>query len=207
MVAVQLFLNYGGDLYTLDPQTKTPNKIHIEVKGDFPWLQPQWKNAAEWLNNASLSPSGKRALFEARGEIITVPLEKGDSRNLTNSPGSRDHDPIWSPDGKSIAWFSDASGEYSLMITPQDGLSKAREIKIPSPTFYYAPTWSPDSKYIAFTDHLQQLWMIDVTSGKTTLIDKEIPICTLIVVLIRFGLQIQKMDCLRQTISKPISCD
>jgi len=168
-----IIFEYGGDLYQLDPQTKNANKLHIEVKGDFPWLQPQWKNGAEWLTNASLSPSGKRALFEARGEIITVPLEKGDARNLTNSPGSREHDPIWSPDGQSIAWFSDASGEYSLMIAPQDGLSQPREIKIPSPTFYYAPTWSPDSKYVAFTDHLQQLWMIDVASGKPTLIDKD----------------------------------
>jgi tricorn protease len=168
-----LIFEYGGDLYTFDPQTKNQNKLRIEVKGDFPWLQPQWKNASDWLTNASLSPNGKRALFEARGEIITVPLEKGDYRNLTNSTGSREHDPIWSPDGKNIAWFSDASGEYSLMISTQDGLSKPREIKIASATYYYSPTWSPDSKYIAFTDHLQQLWMIDVATEKLTLIDKD----------------------------------
>lgn len=168
-----LIYEYGGDLYTLDPATKTSKKLSIEVKADFPWAEPKWINAAPILANASLSPSGQRALFEARGEIITVPLKKGDARNITNSPGSREHDPVWSPDGKNIAWFSDESGEYSLMIANQDGLSKAREIKIPKPTYYYSPSWSPDSKYIAFTDHIQQLWMTEIATGKTTLIDKE----------------------------------
>ena len=169
-----LIFEYGGDLYTLDPTSKAAAKISIEVKGDFPWLQPHWEPAAESLGNASLSPGAKRVVFEARGEIITVPVEKGDPRNLTNSPGARDHDPVWSPDGKSVAWFSDASGEYSLMIGAQDGLTPPREVKIPSPTFYYSPTWSPDGKYIAYTDHLQQLWMINVSTGKTTLVDQDL---------------------------------
>ncbi|HMQ89882.1 MAG TPA: PDZ domain-containing protein, partial [Flavilitoribacter sp.] len=169
-----LIFEYGGDLYTLDPATKASTKISIEVKGDFPWLQPHWKAAGDLLGNASLSPGAKRVLFEARGEIITVPVEKGDPRNLTNSPGARDHDPVWSPDGKSVAWFSDVSGEYSLMVGAQDGLTPPREIKIPSPTFYYSPTWSPDGKYIAYTDHLQQLWMINVSTGKTTLVDQDL---------------------------------
>lgn len=168
-----LVFEYGGDIYTLDPATKKYQKVNIEVKGDFPWLMPQWKNVADGLTNASLSPNAKRAVFQARGEIITVPVEKGDYRNMTNSSGAHDHDAVWSPDGKSIAWFSDASGEYSLMIANQDGLGTPREIKIPSATYYYSPTWSPDSKYIAFTDHLQALWMIDVASGKTTLVDKD----------------------------------
>lgn len=168
-----LIFEYGGDLYTIDPSTKNYKRVIIEVKADFPWLQPKWINAGDLLTNASLSPSGQRALFEARGEIITVPLKKGDARNLTNSSGVREHDPIWSPDGKSIAWFSDESGEYNLMIANQDGLSKPREIKIPNPTYYYSPVWSPDSKYIAFTDHIQQLWMTEIASGKTTLVDRE----------------------------------
>ena len=168
-----LIFEYGGDLYTYDIASKTQKKLKIEVKGDFAWKEPKWIPAGPLLANASLSPSGQRALFEARGEIITVPLKKGDARNITNSPSARDHDPIWSPDGKNIAWFSDQSGEYSLMIATQDGLAKPKEIKIPNPTFYYAPVWSPDSKYIAYTDHIQQLWMTEVATGKTTLIDKE----------------------------------
>ncbi|MBZ5858393.1 S41 family peptidase [Flavihumibacter profundi] len=168
-----LVFEYGGDLYTMDVSSKQYKKVPIEVKGDFPWLDPKWVSAADYLAKASLSPTGQRAVFEARGEIITIPVKKGDARNLTNSSGSREHDPSWSPDGKSIAWFSDASGEYSLMIADQDGLSKPREIKIPHPTFYYSPEWSPDSKWIAFTDHIQQLWLTEVATGKTILVDKE----------------------------------
>ncbi len=168
-----IIFEYGGDLYLLNTQSKTHQKLSIQVRGDFPWLQPQWKNVSSELENGSLSPGGKRALFESRGEILTIPIEKGDARNISNSPGSREHDAIWSPDGKSIAWFSDASGEYSLMIASQSGQDKPREIKIPNPTFYYSPTWSPDGKYIAFTDHIQQLWMTEITSGKTTLVDRD----------------------------------
>jgi tricorn protease len=169
----QLVYEYGGDIYTLDPSTRQSQKVRIEVRGDFPWALSHWTDASPMLQNASLSPTGARALFEARGEIISIPAQKGDARNFTNSPGARDHDPVWSPDGKQVAWFSDASGEYSLMIADQSGIEKPREIKIPSPTFYYAPVWSPDGKYIAYTDHIQRLWMTEIFSGKTTLIDKE----------------------------------
>jgi tricorn protease len=169
----KLVYEYAGDIYTLDASTKKSDKVKVQVHGDFPWALPHWANASEWLSNASLSPSGARALFEARGEIISVPAEKGDYRNFTNSPASRDHDAVWSADGKSVAWFSDASGEYALMIASQSGLDKPKEIKIPSPTFYYAPTWSPDGKFISFTDHLQRLWMTDVNSGITTLVAKD----------------------------------
>ncbi|ULQ50993.1 S41 family peptidase [Flavihumibacter fluvii] len=168
-----LVFEYGGDLYTMDAGSKQYKKVPIEVKGDFPWLDTKWVNAVDWLSKPAISPTGQRVVFEARGEILTLPVKKGDARNLTNSSGSREHDPAWSPDGKSIAWFSDASGEYSLMIANPDGLSKVREIKIPHPTYYYAPVWSPDSKHIAFTDHLQQLWRTEIATGKTTLVDKD----------------------------------
>jgi tricorn protease len=168
-----IIFEYGGDLYTMDAGTKAYKKLAIEVKGDFPWLDAKWLNAADWLNKPSISPTGQRVIFEARGEILSVPVKKGDTRNLSNSSASREHDPACSPDGKSIAWFSDASGEYSLMIYNADGLTKAREIKIPNPTFYYAPVWSPDSKYISFTDHLQRLWVTEIVTGKTSLVDKD----------------------------------
>ncbi len=168
-----LIFEYGGDLYTYDLNSKQQTKVLIEIHSELATAQSKWVKADDILTNASLSPSGQRALFEARGEIITIPAKKGDARNITNSSGARDHDPTWSPDGKSIAWFSDVSGEYSLMIGSQDGLTKPREIKIPNPTFYYVPVWSPDSKYIAFIDHLQQMWYTDITTGKTTLVDKE----------------------------------
>ena len=104
-----------------------------------------------------MSPSGTRAVFEARGEILTVPAEKGDIRNLTNTPGAADRDPAWSPDGKSIAYFSDESGEYSLTFARQDGRGEVKKIKLgDAPSFFYNPSWSPDSKWIAYARQAAQ---------------------------------------------------
>ena len=96
------------------------------------------------LPKRSLSPNGKRALFEYRGELFTVPKENGDWRNLTESSGTADRNPIWSPDGQKIAWFSDKSGEYQLMISDQKGMETAKAFDLPGPTFYFRPDWSPE---------------------------------------------------------------
>ena len=173
MLFRSLVYEYGGDLYLFDLSTDKPRKLQVSVKGDFPWLAPHWVKGSEWAKHASLSPTGQRMVLEARGEIITVPAKKGDARNITNSPGARDHDPVWSPDGKKIAWFSDQSGEYALYVADQDGLQPPREIIIAKSGFYYSPVWSPDSKYLAFTDHLQQLWITDISAGTTVLVDKD----------------------------------
>ena len=105
-------------------------------------------------------------MFEAHGEILTVPAEKGDIRNLTRSPAVEDRDPAWSPDGKNIAWFSDESGEYALHIRDQLGLGEIRKITLDHPpSFYYSLTWSPDSRKLAYSDKRLQLWYIDLTNG------------------------------------------
>src|SRR5204862_1855908 len=104
------------------------------------------------IENAGVSPTGARALVEGRGEILTVPVEKGDARNLTNTPGVAERDPAWSPDGKRIAYFSDESGEYALHLRNQNGTGDVKKIGLGGkPSFFYSPTWSPDSKKIAFT--------------------------------------------------------
>jgi tricorn protease len=138
-----LVYEQGGYLHLFDPGTKSDKQLVINVRGDLPWALPHWADVSEDLTNPSLSPTGARALFETRGEVFTIPVEKGDWRNLTRSPGVADRNPIWSPDGKSIAWFSDQSGEYRLMIGTQDGLGKPREITIANPTFFFTPAWSP----------------------------------------------------------------
>src|ERR1051325_8124343 len=122
---------------------------------------------------ASLSPSGARALFSARGEVFSVPAEKGDARNLTRSPGTAERTPVWSPDGKQVAWFSDASGEYRLMIGTQEGLSAPREIRFEQPTFFHTADWSPDGKYIAVTDEGLNMLLVEVATGKVTRLDTD----------------------------------
>jgi tricorn protease len=164
----------GGYLHVLNVANGTSKKLTIHVKGDFHWARERWEDVRSTaLQNASLSPTGQRALFEYRGEIFTAPKEKGDWRNITNNSASADRFPVWSPDGKKIAWFSDASGEYQLMIGDQEGLEKPKTVTIPNPTFFFRPAWSPDGKYIAFTDTDYNLWNVDVNTGTSKKVDTE----------------------------------
>ncbi len=169
-----LVLEQAGWIHTLDPASGQAQRVEIRVRGDFPWLTPSWEGVANRLTNAQLSATGKRAIFEARGEIFTVPAEEdADWRNLTRSPGTSERTPAWSPDGRHVSWFSDASGEYRLVIAPQDGIGERREITMPDPRFYYTPAWSPDSKRILFTDTDLRLWLVDVERGEAKHIDTD----------------------------------
>ncbi|HEY6158805.1 MAG TPA: PDZ domain-containing protein [Gemmatimonadales bacterium] len=163
----------AGYLHLLDPATGKDRQLAITCRGDLPWAEPRWVNAAKWIESASLSPSGARALFSARGEVFSVPAEKGDARNLTRSPGTAERTPVWSPDGKQVAWFSDASGEYRLMIGTQEGLSAPREIRFEQPTFFHTADWSPDGKYIAVTDEGLNMLLVEVATGKVTRLDTD----------------------------------
>ena len=111
------------------------------------------------MTNIALSPTGRRVLAEARGEIFTIPAEKGDVRNITNSSASAERSPAWSPDGKWISYFSDKSGEYKLVIESQDGIGTPREVAFDKPAFYYTPSWSPDSKKLLYADTNLNVWV------------------------------------------------
>ena len=163
----------GGDIYSVDTKSGKSQKLNIEVIGDLPWARPQFKKVAGMIRNATLSPSGIRAAFEARGEIFTVPSEKGDFRNLTQSSGAHDRSPVWSPDGTQVAWLSDASGEYQLMIGEPTGVIPARAIALPSTAFFDSPAWSPDGAQILIEDNHNNLWSIEVASGTPTRIDTD----------------------------------
>jgi tricorn protease len=156
----------AGYIHELDPRSGKEHVVNITATGDFPWMMPKWEDVTNRMTNMALSPTGRRVVVEARGEIFTIPVEKGDVRNLTNSSSSAERDPAWSPDGKSISYFSDKSGEYSLYIEAQDGLTPPREIALEHPTHYYTSSWSPDSKKILFTDTGLHVWVVDVASGK-----------------------------------------
>ena len=152
-----------GSLHTLDLNSGTAKQVPVRVAGDVSSVRPRFVKVAANLRNASLSPSGARAVFEARGEIMTVPVEKGDVRNLTNTSGVAERDPAWSPDGKWIAYFSDESGEYSLHLRLQSGMGDVLKINLGTPpSYFYSPVWSPDSKKVAYTDKRLNLWYVDV---------------------------------------------
>lgn len=172
--ADKIVYEQAGYLHVYDPTTNSAKQLVVNVKGDFNWARPRFKDVAPAdLTNASLSPTGQRALFEYRGDIFTVPKENGDSRNITNTSGVADRSPVWSPDGKKIAWFSDASGEYQLMIGDQFGMEKPRVINFQKPTFFFKPTWSSDGKFISFSDTDYTIWIVDVATGTSKKVDSD----------------------------------
>ena len=161
----RIIYEQAGSLHILETQTGRSRKLTIGVAADLPETRPRVVKGAQWIRDAGLSPTGSRAVFEFRGEIVTLAGDTGDVRNLTNSAGAHDREPAWSPDGRSIAWFSDQSGEYQLYIGNQDGSGQPRTIKVAGQGFYVDPVWSPDSQKIAYWDLSQSVYWVDVASG------------------------------------------
>jgi tricorn protease len=162
-----------GSLHLYDPASRADQAIEVSIHGDLPQVAAHLaKVAPKEAQSIDLSPTGARLVVEAHGEIFTLPAEKGDARNLTRTPGAAERDAAWSPDGKRIAYFSDASGEYQLMVRDQDGIQPPKVIDLgPDPSFFYGPHWSPDSRKIAFTDKHLRFWIADVDSGKLVKVD------------------------------------
>ncbi len=163
----------AGYLHLFDPAAAKATQVNVEIRGDLPGRRVHMARVSNYIKSSSLSPTGKRAVIEARGELFTVPAEKGDARNLTQSSGVNDRYPTWSPDGASIAWFSDEGGEYGLMIGDQKGLESARRIELRNPSFYYSPVWSPDSSKVLFADNGLNLFYVDLKTEKVIKIDKD----------------------------------
>ena len=162
----------AGNIHLMEKGGKD-HVVNITATGDFPWMMAQWKDVTTNMTNMTLSPTGKRIAVEARGEIFTIPAERGDIRNLTNSSASAEREPAWSPDGKSLSYFSDRSGEYALYIEAADGLTPPREIKIPTTGHFYTAAWSPDGKRIMFHDTNLKLWVVDVATGQAKVVGND----------------------------------
>jgi tricorn protease len=163
-----------GTIYLFDPKSGKASRINIQVSGDLTATRAHYEKAAEKIANAGISPTGARAVFEAHGEILTVPAQKGDVRNLTHTTAVVERDPAWSPDGKSIAFFSDESGEYALHIVDQSGTGPVKKINLGNPaSYFYAPVWSPDSKKIAYTDKRLNFWYVDVEKAIPVKVDSD----------------------------------
>ena len=163
----------AGYIHELDAKTGREHVVNIRAIGDFPWMMPRWEDVTSRMTSIALSPTGKRVVVEARGEIFTIPAEKGDIRNLTRSSGTAERDPAWSRDGKWVSYFSDRSGEYALVIESQDGVTPPREIPIRNAKHYYTPSWSPDSKKILFTDTDFNVWVVEAAGGQPKLLGND----------------------------------
>ncbi len=158
----------AGYLHVLDPASGSARKLAVGVAADLPETRPRFVKETKdrkYIREVSLSPSAVRVALNFRGEIVTVPAEKGDVRNLTNTTAWHERSPVWSPDGRRIAYFSDESGEYELHIAGQDGKGEPKKFKLTGAGFYEFPAWSPDSRKIAYVDNSRTLWWIDAATG------------------------------------------
>jgi tricorn protease len=164
-----------GSLHLLDLKSHHDRALDIRVAADLAEVRPHFQKIDPGrIQSAHISPTGARAVFAVRGETVTVPGEKGDIRNLTHTTDVVERDPAWSPDGKTIAYLSDESGEYALHLRDQSGMGEARKIDLGKPpTFYYSPTWSPDSKKIAYTDKRLNVWYVDLDKKTPVRVDSD----------------------------------
>ncbi len=175
--AGEIVMQYGSQILLLDLANpvgpSNPRTVEIQIPGDRPTIKPQRVDVSKLIENADISPSGKRVVFDARGDIWSLPAERGAVRNLTRSSGVAERDPAWSPDGRWIAYFSDATGEYELYLTQSDGQGDTRQLTRDGAMFRLSPSWSPDSKHIAFTDKSGALNLHSIDSGQTRTFDRE----------------------------------
>jgi len=162
----------GGYLYTFDIKTEKTSKVSITVEGDLPQTKPRVVDAANYISMFALSPNGERAVFGARGEVFTVSSQNKEIRNLTETSGANELQPVWSPDGKWIAYFSDRTGEYEIYIRASDGSGSERPITTRTNGYLFNPVWSPDSGKLLFTDNTLKFFYVDINDGKSVLIDQ-----------------------------------
>ena len=164
----EIVFEMGGELYLMNLDNQEYQKVNVNVVSDLSVEMPQSKDVSKNIANVTASPGGKRVVFEARGELFNVPAEEGFTWNMTQSSGAFDQSPAWSPNGKSVAYWSDKSGEYEMYLQDSEGKEEARKLTNRKKGFGYTPYWSPDSKKIAFIDETNTIYIIDAGSGDIT---------------------------------------
>lgn len=167
----QLVYENGGYIYRLNLISGQSEKIKVNINFDNPNLIPYYRNVKDNIHSFAVSPTGKRALFDARGDIFSVPAENGITENLTESQGVREIFPGWSPDGRYISYYSDLTGEYELYLLENKKGAKPRQVTSNSSAWKYQPLWSPDSKYLLFSDRTLNLRMAEASTGNVINID------------------------------------
>ncbi|MCO5234628.1 MAG: S41 family peptidase [Chitinophagaceae bacterium] len=160
----------AGYIYLYDPENDKTEKVPVNFSEDLSSGRKKQIDASKFVENFTLSPDGKRALFSARGDIFTVPEKSGVTRNLTESSGAHDRNPIWSPDGKWISYISDKTGEDELFLQIQDGGEPAKQLTRGGGSYKFQPAWSPDGKWILLADRAQDLYYINAVSGEKNLV-------------------------------------
>jgi tricorn protease len=170
--AGKLIWEADGYLHVMTPGAGVPQQLIVNVPSDHLSVRGRYETVSGDIGGFDVSPTGQRALFEARGDVFTVPAANGDIRNISATPGAYERDPTWSPDGRYVAYFSDVAGEYALYLADPKGGEAPRKLAIPEPTFYYSPVWSPDSKRILFNDKADNLAFIEVETGRITRVDE-----------------------------------
>jgi tricorn protease len=160
----------GGWVYKVDTATDKCERVPVRILEDHAAGRGGVVNVSKNVTNYEVSPDGKRALFGARGDVFTVPAKDGQTRNLTGTPGVHERNSKWSPDGKSIAFVSDASGEDEIYVISPDGKGKPQQVTEGGDTYKYEIVWSPDSKKILWSDKKLRLFYVDLATRKTTLV-------------------------------------
>src|SRR5438309_2820364 len=163
----------AGYIWRYDLASGQATPLPIEVKEDFASGRSALVDASKHIESVNLAPDGERAIVVARGDLFSVPAKDGAPRNLTKTSGAHERDAVWSPDGKWIAYNSDVTGENELYVRSQDGKGEPQQITNGADTYYYAPKWSPDSKKLLWSDRLQRLRYVDVTSKAVTQVDQD----------------------------------
>jgi tricorn protease len=171
--AGRIIFEQEGYLHTYEISSSSYATLTIGIAADLLELRPRFVQGSNYIRSFDISPTGARAVFGYRGEIITLPAEKGDPRNITLTPGAHEKYPSWSPDGKYIAYFSDISGEYVLHIKSQDGKGEVKSFTPVGSGFYAFPEWSPDSKKICYVDNARNLYLLDISSGNISKVDAD----------------------------------
>jgi tricorn protease len=169
----RIVFEQSGYLHLFDTEKNSEKKITLAVAADLLELRPRYVQGARYIRSGDISPTGSRVVFDFRGDIVTLPAEKGDPRNITATTDVHERFPAWSPDGKTIAYLSDASGEYMLHLRSQDGKGEPRILKLEGTGFYAFPKWSPDGKKICYTDNGRNLYIIDVNTGSVKKVDSD----------------------------------
>ena len=169
----EVVFQHGTKLMRYDLTANKATEVLVRIPGDKPGIRNRTLDAASYLTGFAIAPSGKRAVVSARGDIWIAPVKEGTPRNLTHSSGSAELAPAWSPDGKSIAYFSDSTGEYEMYLMAADGKGTPMQVTKGNKTYFYSALWSPDSRYIAYADKTGAMFLYDTQTKTSKKMDKE----------------------------------